>query len=499
MPLTRPRVGFRPTRLCAWLGQMIDPSVSVPTVTVAKPEGGGRPGAAARPARRQADVVRVQHLTTQRRVAARHVLRHEVRHLGEVGLAEDHRAGLAQPGHQVGVAAGHRVLQGQRAAGRRQAGHVDVVLHQDRYAVQRAAYPPVPALGVHLLRHVGRVGCETADRVHRRAALVERVDAGEVAGHEVGAGGGAAAHGLGHLGDARGLEVQVGHGKHVRGRRQRTASRHRRSSEGGRTPRATGRRSRWSPRWLADVELLLLDEPTSGLDPLMESVFQECIDEFRDEGRSVLLSSHILAEVERLCDRVSIIRAGRTVETGTLAELRHLTRTSVTAELATAPTGLDQLVGVHDLVVEGDRAVFEVDTEQLGAALDVLGRFGDPHPDQPAADPGGVVPAALRRPARRAAGAMTAWRHVAAAAVPPAPGPVDAAVVDPGRRSSSTGRRRSSVRGSTRRRRSSTVPRRTWPATPRSSRWPGRRAHSTRSAVRWPGRRRRSARSWPAC
>ena len=79
----------------------------------------------------------------------------------------------------------------------------------------------------------------------------------------------------------------------------------------------------------ADVELLLLDEPTSGLDPLMEAVFQECIDEFKDEGRTVLLSSHILAEVERLCDRVSIIRAGRTVETGTLAELRHLTRTSV--------------------------------------------------------------------------------------------------------------------------------------------------------------------------
>ena len=84
----------------------------------------------------------------------------------------------------------------------------------------------------------------------------------------------------------------------------------------------------------ADVELLLLDEPTSGLDPLMESVFQQCIDEFRGEGRSVLLSSHILAEVERLCDRVSIIRAGRTVESGTLSELRHLTRTSVSAELA---------------------------------------------------------------------------------------------------------------------------------------------------------------------
>jgi ABC-2 type transport system ATP-binding protein len=126
----------------------------------------------------------------------------------------------------------------------------------------------------------------------------------------------------------------------------------------------------------ADVELLLLDEPTSGLDPLMESVFEDCVDEFKDEGHTVLLSSHILAEVERLCDRVSIIRAGRTVESGTLADLRHLTRTSVSAELAEPPTGLDRLVGVHDLVVEGDRAIFDVDTERLGAALDALGRFG---------------------------------------------------------------------------------------------------------------------------
>ena len=123
------------------------------------------------------------------------------------------------------------------------------------------------------------------------------------------------------------------------------------------------------------MELLLLDEPTSGLDPLMEAVFQQCIDEFRGEGRSVLLSSHILAEVERLCDRVSIIRAGRTVESGTLSELRHLTRTSVSAELATPPAGLDRLDGVHDLVVEGNRAVFEVETERLGDALDALGRF----------------------------------------------------------------------------------------------------------------------------
>src|SRR5919112_449739 len=110
----------------------------------------------------------------------------------------------------------------------------------------------------------------------------------------------------------------------------------------------------------ADVELLLLDEPTSGLDPLMESVFRECIDEFRNDGRTVLLSSHILAEVERLCDRVSIIRAGRVVESGTLAELRHLTRTSIDAELAGEPDGLSALPGVHDLSIEGRRVRFQV-------------------------------------------------------------------------------------------------------------------------------------------
>lgn len=126
----------------------------------------------------------------------------------------------------------------------------------------------------------------------------------------------------------------------------------------------------------SDVELLILDEPTSGLDPLMEAVFTDCVDEFKDEGRSVLLSSHILAEVERLCDKVSIIRSGRTVESGTLADLRHLTRTSVSVELARPASDLDRLPGLHDLVVEGDRTMFEVDTVHLGVALEALGRFG---------------------------------------------------------------------------------------------------------------------------
>jgi len=122
----------------------------------------------------------------------------------------------------------------------------------------------------------------------------------------------------------------------------------------------------------ADVELLVLDEPTSGLDPLMEAVFQDYIDDFRGLGRTVLLSSHILAEVERLCDRVSILRAGHRVETGTLTELRHLTRTSVAAELAAPPDGLDRLEGVHDLAVDGDRVRFEVDTARLDEAIGVL-------------------------------------------------------------------------------------------------------------------------------
>jgi ABC-2 type transport system ATP-binding protein len=126
----------------------------------------------------------------------------------------------------------------------------------------------------------------------------------------------------------------------------------------------------------ADVELLVLDEPTSGLDPLMEAVFTRCVDEFKDSGGTVLLSSHILAEVERLCDRVSIIRNGVTVESGTLADLRHLTRTSIRAELAEPPSGLDALAGVHDVAVEGRRVELEVDTEKLGETLKVLTRLG---------------------------------------------------------------------------------------------------------------------------
>ncbi|QVQ50712.1 ABC transporter ATP-binding protein [Spiractinospora alimapuensis] len=124
-------------------------------------------------------------------------------------------------------------------------------------------------------------------------------------------------------------------------------------------------------------DLLVLDEPTSGLDPLMEEQFQECIREQSGDGRTVLLSSHILAQVEALCDRVSIIRAGRTVESGTLRDLRHLTRTTVIAETERPVTGTSELQGVHDLKQDGETSVrFDVDGEHLDPAIRHLMGFG---------------------------------------------------------------------------------------------------------------------------
>jgi len=119
----------------------------------------------------------------------------------------------------------------------------------------------------------------------------------------------------------------------------------------------------------SDVELYLLDEPTSGLDPLMESVFQEVVRETSERGRTVLLSSHILSEVEALCTRITIVRAGRAAETGTFAELRHLTRTSVVAETANSAQCLEHLPGVHDLARDGARWEFSVDPGELNHVL----------------------------------------------------------------------------------------------------------------------------------
>jgi ABC-2 type transport system ATP-binding protein len=125
----------------------------------------------------------------------------------------------------------------------------------------------------------------------------------------------------------------------------------------------------------SDVELYLLDEPSSGLDPLMEVVFQDVVRELRDAGHTVLLSSHILAEVEALCDRVTIIRAGRAAETGTFEELRHLTRTTVVVETGRPLDTLSRLPGVHDVSVDHTRAQFSVDARQLNRVLAHLVEF----------------------------------------------------------------------------------------------------------------------------
>ena len=126
----------------------------------------------------------------------------------------------------------------------------------------------------------------------------------------------------------------------------------------------------------SDVELLLLDEPTAGLDPLMEAVFQDCIRDAKRFGRTVLLSSHILAQVEVLADRISIIRQGRIVESGTLTELRHLTRTTITAETAEPADALIDLPGIHQLERLDGQVRFEVDGDRIDETIRALAPLG---------------------------------------------------------------------------------------------------------------------------
>ncbi|MPZ63482.1 MAG: ATP-binding cassette domain-containing protein [Propionibacteriales bacterium] len=126
----------------------------------------------------------------------------------------------------------------------------------------------------------------------------------------------------------------------------------------------------------SDVELLILDEPTAGLDPLMEVVFQDFINQAKAEGKTVFLSSHILAQVEKLCDRVSIIRLGKVVQSGTLAELRHLTRTSIEVETVRPFTDVSDLPGVHHVEAEDGRVKFAVDGEHLDEAVRALSQLG---------------------------------------------------------------------------------------------------------------------------
>ena len=126
----------------------------------------------------------------------------------------------------------------------------------------------------------------------------------------------------------------------------------------------------------SNVELLILDEPTAGLDPLMEAQFRSAIEEDRAQGRTVLLASHILAEVEALCDRVSIVRKGRTVESGSLADLRHLTRTTVIAEIDSDPAPLRSVPGIHNLRTHDHRVELEVDGDRVSELVTILGPLG---------------------------------------------------------------------------------------------------------------------------
>ncbi|CAN7531189.1 ABC transporter ATP-binding protein [Peribacillus frigoritolerans] len=126
----------------------------------------------------------------------------------------------------------------------------------------------------------------------------------------------------------------------------------------------------------SDADLYILDEPTSGLDPLMERVFQECVMDAKNEGKSILLSSHILSEVERLCDKVGIIRQGQIIETGTLDELRHLTRTSLLVETKQPIPALGNVNGIWDIVMKDQALSFQVDTDELDNVMKYISQFG---------------------------------------------------------------------------------------------------------------------------
>lgn len=126
----------------------------------------------------------------------------------------------------------------------------------------------------------------------------------------------------------------------------------------------------------SNARLLLLDEPSSGLDPLMENVFQQCVTEASERGATVLLSSHILAETEALCERVTIIRSGKTIESGTLASMRHLTRTAIKAELVRNPGDLGRIKGVRDVSFEDHTLRAQVDNDSLGDLIRALGEAG---------------------------------------------------------------------------------------------------------------------------
>lgn len=126
----------------------------------------------------------------------------------------------------------------------------------------------------------------------------------------------------------------------------------------------------------SEADLYILDEPTSGLDPLMEQVFQECVMDVKKEGKSVLLSSHILSEVEKLCDRVGIIRQGKIIESGSLSELRHLTRTHILVETKQSIQSLAEIKGIHEIEETNQGLSFQVDTEELDKVFKHISQYG---------------------------------------------------------------------------------------------------------------------------
>jgi ABC-type multidrug transport system ATPase subunit len=180
---------------------------------------------------------------------------------------------------------------------------------------------------------------------------------------------------LGYVAQLRGVEPSQMEAR-VRKVEEQTALRDRHDDVIGTLSHGYRQRVGLAQALVHNPALLILDEPTSGLDPLMEAAFRETIEELRQSGTTVLLSSHILSEVEALCDRVTIIRSGRTVESGALADLRHLTRTSIDAELAGPPPDLAGLPGVHDLDVTGDRVRCQVDSDALDEVLRRLSAAG---------------------------------------------------------------------------------------------------------------------------
>jgi len=126
----------------------------------------------------------------------------------------------------------------------------------------------------------------------------------------------------------------------------------------------------------SDADLFILDEPTSGLDPLMEKVFHECVLDVKKAGKSVLLSSHILSEVEKLCDKVSIIRNGKIIESGTLSELRHLTRTNIVVQTATPMPDIKNVPGVHELKITESELSFQLDPEATPTVMSYMSQYG---------------------------------------------------------------------------------------------------------------------------